>query len=112
MSIERLLTQDVTLSKLDNSVKDEYGNSVPTAHGSAISIKAYLELVQSVESLNDRDTVVTDWKLYAPAGIDLDAFDRVNFNGQVFEVDGAPWSVYNPRTGVVSHVEAKLKVVQ
>lgn len=37
-----------------------------------------------------RDTVVPRWKLFAPAGTDLLASDRVRFNGDDYEVDGAP----------------------
>jgi hypothetical protein len=90
---------------------DEYGNQIP-GDVSVITIVGYLEQMESVETLNDRDTIVSSWHAYLPAGTDVNAFDRIVFGGQTFEVDGAPWQVYNPRVTSVSHIQAKLKVVQ
>lgn len=112
MSVLNLMVQPLTISKIGGGTLDEYGNTVPSPLGSPVAVKGYLEQTQSIESLNDRDTVVTAWKVFLPAGTDIDAFDRINFNGQVFEVDGEPWSVYNPRTGAASHLEANLQVVK
>jgi head-tail adaptor len=106
----RLLTEPVSIQKINGST-DEYGNTIPHANGSAVSTVGYLEQKESVETLNDRDTVVSSWTAWLPAGTDVNAFDRLNFSGQVFEVDGAPWLVWNPRKAAQSHIECKLKVV-
>jgi len=112
MSVLNLMVQPLTISKIGGGTLDEYGNTVPSALGAPVSAKGFLEQTDSVETLNDRDTVVSSWKVFLPSGTDVDAFDRINFGGQVFEVDGEPWQVFNPRTGAVSHLEAKLKVVK
>jgi hypothetical protein len=62
--------------------------------------------------LNDRDVVVSQWQVYFPAETNIGAYDRITFGGQVFEVDGTPWHVYNPRSRAVSHIQARLKVVE
>lgn len=105
-----LLTQPVSVQKIDGST-DEYGNTIAHANGAAVTTVGYLEQKDSVETLNDRDTVVSSWVAWLPAGTDVGAFDRLNFSGQVFQVDGAPWLAWNPRTAAVSHIECKLKVV-
>lgn len=109
MSLNKLLNQPLTLHK-NATTLDEYGNHV-NVDGSTITILGYLEQSTSVENLEDRDTVVTSWMAYFPADTDVNAFDRISFNSQLFEVDGTPWSVYNPRVGSVSHIQAQLKVV-
>jgi len=111
MSLAKLLNQPLQLHKNSGATKDEYGNTLATDYGSPISIVGFLEQKDSVETLNDRDTVVSSWEAFLPAGTDINAFDRLVFNGQTFEVDGAPWQVYNPRVGSVSHIVCKLKVV-
>lgn len=105
-----LLTQPVSIQKISGST-DEYGNTIPQNSGAAVSTVGYLEQKESVENLDDRDTVVSSWTAWLPAGTDVNAFDRLNFSGQVFQVDGAPWLAWNPRRSAVSHIECKLKVV-
>lgn len=111
MSLSNLLRQPLTITKIGGGTLDEYGNTVPAPLGSPVSAVGYLEQVDSVETLNDRDTVVSSFQAWLPTGTDVSAFDRITFDSQTFEVDGEPWQVFNPRTGVQSHIIAKLKVV-
>ena len=112
MTLARLLNQPLALHKNSGATKDEYGNTLATDYGSPTNVLGYLEQSQSVETLNDRDTIVSSWKAWLPADTDVTAFDRIGFNGRIFEVDGAPWQVFNPRVASVSHIECNLKVVQ
>ena len=112
MSLARLMNQPLTIQKVGGSAVDEYGNAIAGAVGAPISVLGYLEQSQTVETLEDRDTVVSKWVAYLPAGSNVGAFDRINFNGQSFEVDGEPWQVYNPRTQAVSHLQMNLTVVK
>jgi hypothetical protein len=111
MSLAKLLNQPLELHKNSTATLDEYGNQKHTDLGAPIQIVGYLEQVSTMENTLDRDTIVTDWQAYFPADTNVTAFDRIVFGGQTFEVDGAPWQVYNPRVGSVSHIQAKLKVV-
>ena len=112
MSLANLMSQPLTIQKIGGGVLDEYGNTVASALGSPVAAVGYLELTESIENLNDRDTVVSSFQAWLPAETDVTAFDRLNFGSQSFEVDGEPWHVFNPRTGVSSHIICKLKVVQ
>jgi hypothetical protein len=111
MSLAKLLNQPLTLVKNNTASVDEYGNTIQ-GNGTTSTIHGYLEQTTSNEVLDDRDTVVSGWQVFLPADAVVTAFDRLVFAGKTFEVDGSPWSVYNPRVGSVSHIQANLKVVQ
>ena len=51
--------------------------------------------------------VSEDWVLYAPPDADVQAGDRVEWHGSVFEINGSPMPWESP-TGRVSHVWARL----
>jgi len=112
MSLARLMNQPLTIQKVGGSAVDEYGNAKPGALGAPVATVGYLEQKQTVETLNDRDTVVSTWVAYLPATTDISAFDRINFQSQSFEVNGEPWHVYNPRSQAVSHLQMELTVVK
>ena len=62
----------------------------------------------SSRDFDGRTTQVTEeWTLYAPPGSDLQAGDRIEWNGLTFEINGAPMPWTSP-TGRVSHVWARL----
>lgn len=44
--------------------------------------------VTGLEHDQGREAVTTRWRVYAPAGADLQAGDRVTFAGETYEVDG------------------------
>ena len=111
MSLARLLNQPLSLSKMGGSTKDAYGNAAPAVVGTPAQIVGYIEQKKSDEYLTDRDVAVTEYHLYVPSGTNVNQFDRVTYGGVTYEIDGAPWQVYNPRTQAVSHLQASLKVV-
>ena len=51
--------------------------------------------------------VYEGWTLYALPGSDLQAGDRIEYDGLTFEIDGAPMKQPSP-TGRVSHIWARL----
>lgn len=110
MSVERLMVQPLTIQTVGSST-DIYGDQVPANVGSPVSVTGYLEQSSTTETLVDRDTVVTSWKAYLPAGTAINYLDFITFEGQKFQVNGAPWKVFNPRTRAVSHIELELVVV-
>lgn len=64
----------------------------------------------SVELTDGRDTVVSLWDAFLPAGTDVRATDQVRWNGQLYEVDGdpAPW---DDDLGRAHHIEVRLRHV-
>lgn len=110
MSIRSLMNQPLTVQLVADQT-DEYGNSIPGATGTPVPELGLLEQKDTIEYLTDRQTVVSKWKAFLTPESVVNARAWLNFGGQVFQVDGEPWHVYNPRTKQVSHIECKLIVI-
>ena len=110
MSLAKLLNQSLTLTTTGTTV-DEYGDTI-LAGGSSVTVQGYLEQTMTGEEMVDRDTLTQEWECYLPADTVVTGYDRIAYNGTTFQVLGAPWSVHNPRTGLVSHIKLKLKVAE
>lgn len=55
------------------------------------------------EYLMNRNEATVAWTVFAPPGTDVTEFDRVEFNGRTYEVDGHPaqWDSYSARQDYV-----------
>lgn len=60
------------------------------------------------ELLSDVDRVITRWKLYAPADVNLTSTDAVESNGLLYEVDGDP-QIWADVRGVPHHLTCLLR---
>src|SRR5690625_3989865 len=56
-----------------------------------------------------RDAGQSEYTVYAPPGTDVTAYDRIEWNGTVHEVNGRP-SVWNVGMGLVDHVAIHINV--
>ena len=111
MSLARLLSQPLTVQATGPATQDVYGTWIPGPIGAPVAVSGYLEQTSTVEFLVNRDTTVTTWKAYLPAGTAITPLSYINLGGQKFQVDGAPWQVFNPRTKATDHIECKLTVI-
>lgn len=94
---------------------DRYGNVVAdwsTATRETVQGCALAPRSDGEERSQSRQGVIVGHTLYAPAGTDLRAADRVEARGLTFEVEGFPESWRNPYTGVDFGVEASLRRVE
>lgn len=85
-----ILGEHTVVIRRATTTEDTYGNPVRD-WGSASSTPVTGCSVQplSVTEVNvGRDTLVTRWQLFAPVGTDLLGSDRVEFDGDTYEVDG------------------------
>ena len=110
MSIRRLMTQPLTVQTVGGTTTDEYGDTIVVPTGDPVPALGFLEQKDTIEYLNDRQTVVSKWKAFLPADTAIGPMDYINFNSQKFQVDGEPEHLWNPRTKSVSHIECKLTV--
>lgn len=110
MSIEALMNQPLTVQPMGGSGTDAYGNNVPAELGPPVAELGYLEQTDSTEFLEGRQTTVSHWKAFLFTTSVVTAMAYITFGGQKFQVNGAPWAVYNPRTQVVHHIECSLVV--
>lgn len=105
------MTQPLTVQTVGAGANDEYGDETAANLGAPVAVSGYLDQTTSVEHLNDRDTVVSQWQCFLPANTVVGHLDFINFQAQRFQVDGEPAHAYNPRTRQVSHIACKLVVV-
>ncbi len=110
MSIGGLLNQSLTIQRRSSTTTDEYGNEVPTTT-STVAALGYVEQVTAEEVTVDRETYVTDWRVFLPAGTAVDGSDRIVHGSKTLEVVGAPHEVWNPRTKTIHHTEARAREV-
>lgn len=107
----RLLRQPLSIQAM-TAQGDGYGNQVAQPDGDPVDVLGYLDYGSSSEALNDRDTVTTQWTAYLPAGTVISAYDLITFQGSTFQVTGAPQQAWNPRRGLISHIEVRLTEVE
>ena len=48
------------------------------------------------------------WTLYAPPGADLQAGDRIEFDGEIYAINGVP-KRWVSATGALDHIQAELR---
>lgn len=88
----------------------ERGNQVPDWTGASehqVTGCRVQPTVGGEEQSTTRDAIVARWTLFAPAGADIDARDRVRHNGLVYDIDGELRNWSSP-TGSLAHIEADL----
>jgi hypothetical protein len=95
------------IQRSPGSSTDAYGNDIPAE----TVVEAVCELQQRQRREPDAygDLSDTLWLLVLPAGTPARTGDAVMVDGQEFEFVGDPWIARNPRTGVVSHIEATVR---
>lgn len=100
-----LVRPAVTTDRYNNPSYD-YG---PAA--ARTTIRAWIEQADLArEQIRDgRDAIESGWKLITNH-TGVDPLDRVEWDGQTFDVDGEPWPVYTPAG--LHHIEGSLRKVQ
>jgi hypothetical protein len=100
----RVLRQTPTADRYGNIVVGEW---VPTAVGGCAVLPPPVQIAATVEATDNKDHVSTLRVLFAPAGTDVLATDRVQHGDTVYEVSGDP----SPFPGHLAHVEVNLRKV-
>lgn len=112
------LTRPVDVRTRADGAVDEYNNPTHT-YGAWTSYLGELQQSSSSEQTVNRDTAISDWLLWLPPDAVIDSDSQVRVDGQVgpdgvqvvFEVVGAPESVWHPWARRVDHIYARVKVV-
>lgn len=99
-----------TVTRLRGRQRDRFGNLSGTDDELDIA-GCSVQPASATESTDRGELLVTTATLFAPGAPDLAAADRVRWLGDVYEVDGKPAAWGDP-TGIASHVQAQLKLVQ
>ena len=95
MSLLALLSETAAVVRYA-ATTDVHGNTVPGAE-TRVSYPARFEQLAASEIIRDRDTVITDWRVFFPPDADITAYDRIEGRGHLFEVVGLPNQNQTPR---------------
>jgi hypothetical protein len=107
MSFEGLLTQTAVIHHVSNTGALDDRNH-PTASETTTTAKTFLEYLSAEEDTFLRDTGRSSVRAYFLPSVVIDHTDRIEVNGEMFEVLGPPQPEVNARLGVVHHLEVYL----
>lgn len=99
--------QPITVVARVKGAPDAFGNDTWTT--TTTTVTGAFDPGTSVEQIQGEDLLVTQPRVFLPAGVDVAAVDSVQFGGQSYEVDGAPIPWTSPLTGWSPGVEVKLR---
>lgn len=106
--LSTLLNRPMTiLRRTASGTTDAYGADIPGT--TEVEVVGELQQQRRDEPATEGELSDTRWLAIFPAGTSIDTGDAVACDGETFEVVGDPWAARNPRTQVVSHVEATLR---
>ena len=110
MTLTALLNLPILIVKRTTAVTlDPFGNANRTEAN--IATVGELQQIRRDEPGDENETSDTRWLLILPAGTDIATGDGIIADGLIYEMVGNPWKARNPRTQIVSHVEATLRRV-
>lgn len=109
VDVSRFLNQPITIYPAVTTT-DQY-NAETVELGEPVQTVGFIQQSSSTEFLNGRDTVVSQWTLYLPAGTAISPLAQVGFGSQIFQVTGQPVNEWNPINARVDYVRCDLTVV-
>ena len=109
--IARIFTMTGTIVTMRLGAPDVYGNTARVADPVTASVRCYIEQVDAVEVIVDRETYIANYIGFLPAGTAIGPADRLIVAGITYEIIGPPDSVFNPRTATEHHIEVNLRTV-
>lgn len=109
MTFEALLSETATITHVGEGPADEY--NMPTPAETTSEEPTFLEPIGGSEDTVLRSTGVADGRAYFLPTVTLSKNDRIEVAGRVFECVEPPEVFFNPRLGVVHHIEVLVKEV-
>lgn len=109
MSYSRLLIHTVTVTNPAEGDTNRYGDPslLYDEANTGTTYPARMEPVAANENLDNRDTRITRYQAFLPAGADITALSIVTWEGEQYRVDGEPAHI-DGRRGP-HHIEATLE---
>jgi hypothetical protein len=105
ITLDHLLTRPATMLLRARTGEDEAGD--PTYDVVERAVVCELQQTSSGEE-HEGGSLVTRFRVWLPADVELDGWDAIVVDGDTYEVDGDPSRVWNPLTQTVHHVEGEV----
>lgn len=109
MTIDRFFVDPVTIIRAGAGDNGYGGNALDWDNPDRTDVLGWLTDTSTTELTDARDALVSQWKLFLPAGTEIGGRDRVEAKGLTFEVIGIPSSAGTPHGE--HHIEALLSLV-
>lgn len=113
MTIARFFVQEVTIVT-PSTRTDRYGATVANfATGTTRTdvLGWVARLTENEDRADARDALVSSWALRLPHDAVITGRDRVEWDGDTYELDGPP-NKARDGSGAVHHIHARLRLVQ
>lgn len=110
MDPTRLLTKSCTVTHRSPSPTLKDGMGDPLIVTTTETFACWLSQESRSENTVNADVQQQTWSLYLePAAVTVQGDDVVTVDAVAYEVDGPPWPAHNPRTSIVTHIEATVR---
>lgn len=107
MNPTALMSRTCTIThRTTGTDRDEYNNPVPSE--TTTTVLGELQQSTGSERTVDADLQRGEWVLFLVPDAVIDGGDVVTIDGDEYEVNGPPWACRHPRTGELTHIEARL----
>jgi hypothetical protein len=90
VSFTKLLHQEATIHRYSTAAADRYGNAQPTYTADENTYACRIVEGSSTEDTLGRNSTVSTATGYFDTSADLDTLDRIEVDGEVWEIDGRP----------------------
>lgn len=102
----KVVRAPVVTDRRNDAVRDWANATRTTARG------WIAQAAQSISSeQRDGTAVVSEWTVVVPADTDINAHDRVEWDGRIFDVIGEPNRGFTP-SGAAHHKEVQMRIVE
>jgi hypothetical protein len=110
--MDHLLVRPIVIVRATETSTDRYGNATPDwTQAERIDCRGWVAQISAIELATTRESV--DAVLFLTPDVELSAFDRVEIDGEIYEVTGTPtqaWRALPPPA--LHHIEAQLRRVE
>jgi SPP1 family predicted phage head-tail adaptor len=105
-----MMTYEVRVLKRVAGAEDRYGvETVSWTTGSTINAWVQQD-PRGREYLQGRETIMADWLILLPVDTDVDAYDRISYDGMTLEVISKPPPAPTPRGD--NHLELHARLLE
>lgn len=109
MPLDSLLRQSATFPRRNATGPDDAHGNPTIVDEVDDGVACYYEQTAPTEITIGRDTQIADGLLILPAGTEVSGDDEVVIAGTTHTIIGPPWSVFDPTTATVSHIECRTR---
>lgn len=111
MSLLSMMTDSVTIVK-PAYITDEFGDTIKDwTTATRINTKGWMSHGSTTEINGGQETSITVWRVYLKDNANVNRFDRIEYDGDTFEIQGKPIKAKRPGS-TTHHIECTLNLIE